>query len=170
MNYNSLWKCLDDSLTDIRKLGGTIPPEVMRDLQSAKTMMQIVKTDPSRVDFFPQIEIYLGNVEAYIIYAVKDKLGQEHVEDLMQKLKKAREPVPEGEAAETDKESYRFVPGLPRGVSWIRLQISKEIPQDMLESLAAEEGLNYKLQKDGYLLVYGSEEKIKGFVRKVAES
>jgi len=166
MNYEEIWKTLADLITEFRKRGETIPPNVMEDLRAAKTMIQVFKADPSHVENVPSIETYLGNVESYLVFTGQKKFGSEFVEKWMQKLKEAREKKPEeGEA----KAAPRFVPGLPRGKRWVRIQISRETPEKEVKRLAEESGLSCRRQRDGYVLVYGESEKLKLFVRKTAE-
>ena len=164
MHYEEVWKVLADLLTELRKTGETIPAYVMNDLRSAKTMIQILKADPTHTENIQRIETYLGNVEFHLISAAQDKLGSESVERWMKKLEEARKRVYEKEEAVP-----RFVPGIPRGKRWVRVQASEETPQRDIEILAEENRLSYKMQEDGYALIYGNSENIKSFVKKLAE-
>jgi len=166
MDYEQIWKTLADLVTEFRKKGETIPPHVMEDLRAAKTMIQVFKADPSHVEHVPSIETYLGNVESYLIFTGQKRFGSEFVEKWMQRLKEAREKAPEEDVT---KAASRFVPGLPRGKRWLRVEISKETPKKEIERMAAECGLSGKAQKDGYMLVYGKEEEIKLFVKKMSD-
>lgn len=165
MGYEELWKVLADLLTELRRRGETIPARIMKDLRSAKTMIQILKADPTRTENLPRIEAYLENVESYLIFTAQDKLGSEYGKEYMRKLEEARRTISEAETIPS-----RFVPGLPRGRPWVRIQVSEETPQKYIESLAEEEGLSYKMQEDGYILVYGDRERIRSLVRKMAEN
>ncbi|MEM3898263.1 MAG: DUF2096 family protein, partial [Candidatus Bathyarchaeia archaeon] len=51
---------------------------------------------------------------------------------------------------------------------WIRVKSSNEIPLDTLKALAEELNLSFETQADGYLLVYGEDESVKKFVKKIA--
>ena len=68
MGYEEVWRVLDNLLIELRKRGELIPTDVMNDLHSAKTMMQILKADPSHTDNVPKVETYLGNVEFSLLY------------------------------------------------------------------------------------------------------
>ena len=164
MDYEEVWRTLADLLTELRKKGETIPADVMNDLRSAKTMIQILKADPTHTENIPRIETYLENVEFHLISAAQEKFGSEYVERWMKKLEEARRKVYEMEEA-----APRFVPGIPRGKRWVRVQISHDTPQRSIERLAKENKLSHKMQKDGYMLVYGERESIKSFVKKLAE-
>ncbi len=165
MTYEEAWKVLADLLTDLRKKGETIPAYVMNDLRSAKTMIQILKADPTHIENLPRIEAYMGNVESYLIFVAQDKFGLGYVEQWMRKLEAARREISEEKA----KATLKFVPGLPKGKHWVRIQVSKDAPKKDLERLATKNKLSYKMQKNGYILVYGESEKIKIFVKGLAE-
>jgi len=88
------------------------------------------------------------------------------VEQWMKKLEEARKKTWEKGEVKTP---LKFVSGLPRGKDWVRIQISEETPRKDVENMAKENKLSYKMQKNGYMLVYGDGEKVKLFVKKVAE-
>lgn len=166
MGYNEVWKTLADFLTQLQEKGETIPDEIIEDLRSAKTMIQILKADPARTENLARIEAYLENVESYLVFAAQDKLGVKYAEKWMQKIAEAR--VETHEEEET-KAPSRFVAGLPRGKHWVRIQISEDTPRKEIEELAREVGLSHQMQQNGYLFVYGEDEKVKIFVKKMAE-
>jgi len=159
MGYEEAWKVLADLITDLRKRGEKIPANVMNDLRSAKTMIQILKADPTHMENLPRIETYLGDVESYLIFLAQNRFGLDYVEQWMEKLERARREI-----HEEGKVASRFVPGLPRGERWVRIQISEDAPQKDIETLAEENELSYKMQEDGYMLVHGDIERIKAFV------
>ncbi len=112
-----------------------------------------------------RIENYLLNVESNLINASKEKFGQKFMEHWIKKLEKARkEEEPEAETT-----TPRFIPNLPKGEHWIRVLPSDDILRKDVEKLAEEIGLSCRIQKDGYILIYGSENKVKDFVKKMAE-
>lgn len=166
MSYEEAWKVLADLLTDLRKRGETIPTDVMNDLRSAKTMIQILKADPTHIENVPRIEIYLGNVESYLIFAAQNKLGSDYVEKWMKRLGEARRKIyEEGET----KPALRFVPGLPRGERWVRVQVSKDTSRKDIKRLAKENKLSYKIMDANWVLVWGDLENLKGFIQKLRE-
>ena len=163
MRYEETWKVLADLITEIRKKGEVIPASVMNDLRSAKTMIQIFKADPSHVENIPRIETYLENVEVYLISVAQEKFGSEFVEHWMGKLGVARKRI----SGEEVKVVSRFVSGLPRGKCWVRVQVSEDTPQEDIENLAEENGLLHKMQENGFVLVYGEDESVKSFVKRL---
>ena len=164
MGYGEAWKVLADLITELRKRGETIPPHIMNDLRSAKTMIQILKADPTHTENLPRIETYLENVESYLVFTAQEKFGSDYAEEWIKKLDKARRAREEEEEA-----TPRFVPGLPRGKYWVRVQVSESMSKSDIKRLAKESKLSSKMQKNGYMLVYGDVEKVKLFVKKMAE-
>ncbi|MFQ6068578.1 MAG: DUF2096 family protein [Candidatus Bathyarchaeia archaeon] len=165
MGYERWWKTLENLIAEFRKKQVTIPTEVMNYLRSAKTMINVYNADPSLSESIPTIENYLVNVESSLITIAKEKLGQEFMEHWIKKLEKARkEKEPKQETT-----TSRFISGLPKGKHWVRVLPSDNVLKENVENLASETGLSYKMQKDGYMLVYGSKEKVKDFVKKMAE-
>ena len=163
MGYEEVWKVLADLITDLRKGGERIPANVMNDLRSAKTMIQILKADPTHIENLPRIETYLGDVESCLIFLAQNKFGSDYVDQWMRKLERARREIYEEEPRVVS----RFVPGLPRGERWVRIQVSEDAPQRAIERLAEENKLSHKMQEDGYMLVYGDVERIKAFVARM---
>jgi hypothetical protein len=164
MGYLAVWKVLEEMILEFRKRGITIPTEVMDNLKSARTMIKILKADPSRGETMQKIEEYLSNVESYLISEGQKKFGVEYVDKWLKKLDEASIRFPDLEEEET-----RFVPGLPREQKWIRVKPSAELPMEKLKLLAKELNLSCELQGDGYLLVYGEDESLKEFVKKMAK-
>jgi len=167
MGHDEVWKTLADLITEFRGRGESIPSNVMEDLRAAKTMIQVLRADPNRIENVPSIELYLGNVESYLIFEAQKKFGSEFVEEWLQKIREARETKAVGEKPAP---SSKFVPGLPRGQKWVRVQVSKETPEKEIKKLAEDTGLSFKVQRDRYMLVYGEDEKLKLFVKKLRKN
>lgn len=164
MGYEKWWKTLETLIAELRKKHVTIPTEIMTSLRSAKTMINIYYADPSHLESIPAIENYLVNVESSLVNMAKEKFGQAFMERWIRKLEDARK-----EETKAEPKTSRFIPGLPRGEHWIRVLPSEELLKENVEKLASELRLSYRMQKDGYILVYGSTEKVKDFVKKMAE-
>ena len=167
MGYNQLWKTLDSLVAEFRKHGQTVPQNVIEDLRSAKTLIQVLRADPKHEENLPTIEMYLGNVESYLIFEAHKKIGAAFAEDWMEKLRETRKAAePEEEQLEP---SSKFVSGAPRDQKWLRVQVSDEMPENKIKKLAEESGLSTRVQADGYLLVYGDDSGIKLFIQKTGE-
>ena len=163
MSYEEKWKVLADLLTELQERGEKIPADVINDLRSAKTMIQVLKADPTHIENISRIDTYLRSVESYAIFTT-EKRGTESAEEWLKKLEKPkRMKNKEKEAAS------RFAPRVPRDKNWVRIQISEDIPREDMKKLVEENDLSYKMQKNGYMLVYGNGENIKSLVKKLAE-
>lgn len=163
MGYSAVWKVLEEMITDFRKKGLAIPTEILDDLKSAKTLINVLKADPTHGETVQKIEEYLGNVESYLISEGTKNFGDKYTGEWLKRLDEAgKAPFDEEEA------EIRFVPGLPREQKWIRVKPSDDLSIEKLKSLAEESNLAYNVQRDGYLLVYGEEDRIKEFVKKIA--
>jgi len=152
-------------VAELRKSRESVPSSVMKDLRSAKTMIEILKVDPSRSEHLLRIEEYLNNVESYLAPAAREKFGQEYVDQWMERVVEARKSDQPWEAEST----RRFPVGIPRAKTWVRMESSREMPEERIEQLAEEGGLGFRTEKDGYVLIYGEEARLKRFVRKTAE-
>jgi hypothetical protein len=69
---------------------------------------------------------------------------------------------------EKEEGEKRFIPGLPREQKWICVKPSPELPMEKLKALAEQSNLSHSVQEDGFLLVYGEDQCLKDFVKKMA--
>jgi len=168
MNYEIVWKALSDLATELKRRGESVPPNVMKDLRSAKTMIEIIKADPTCTECIPKIENYLDMAESALILYAQERLGPELAEKWMRKIETVRKKAYE-EEMETEVKASKFIPGVPRDQSWIRIEITDETPKGIVQEVAKEMGLSCKFQEDKYALVYGEKLKIKNFVKRMAE-
>jgi hypothetical protein len=165
MGHEEVWKTLNDLIIEFRKKGEVIPPEVINDLRAAKTLIHVLRADPTKTENVPVIETYLGNVESHLIFAAQTIFGSEFVDHWMRKIRDARERPDVETAVET---ASKFVPGLPKGQRWVRVQVSEDTPKREIEELVRQSGLTCRMQNDGYMLVYGEGERLKNFIRRTA--
>ena len=164
MNYEEKWKVLSDFLIELQKEGKEIPTDVMNDLRSAKTMIQVLTANPTNMKYISRIDTYLRTVESYAINTA-EKHGTEKVEDWLKKLK-----MENIDSNKEEKETAsRFVPGIPRDKKWVRIQISEDTPPNDIKKLVETSDLSYKIQEKGYILVYGNGEDVKSFMKKMTE-
>jgi len=160
MGHLAAWKVLEQMIADFRKKGKNIPSEVIGDLKSARTMIRIAEAGASHAEIYPRIEEYLANVEAHLVNEAEKAFGKEYVDTWLKRLNEATRKT------ET-KEETPFVAGVPRGQRWIRITPSKELPSEKLSILASEAKLSLKAQDDDSLVIYGREEDVKAFVKKM---
>jgi len=162
MDYLAVWKVLEEMITDLRKKGVTVPADVISNLRFAKTLISVLKADPSRVDTGQKVGAHLRSVESYLVSEGQERFGAGYVEEWLKRLDEANKKVLEEE------EETRFISGLPREQKWIRVKPSAELSIEKLKALADELSLSHNVQNDGCLLVYGGDECIKDFVKKMA--
>ena len=87
MSYDLQWKVLADLLIELQKRGEKIPADVMNDLRSAKTIIQVLKADPTHIENISRVDTYMRSVESYAIFTA-EKLGI--VEEWLKKLKELK--------------------------------------------------------------------------------
>jgi hypothetical protein len=155
------WKILEEMIADFRKKGRTVPTRIISDLKSARTMIRILKADPSYGESVQKIEEYLWNVESYLVSEGEKVFGRTYVEEWLRRLGNESRRLTE------EKEEIRFVSGLPRKRGWVRVRPSAELTIDVLKAMVDDLNLSYKIQDDGSMLVYGKREHIKNFVKKM---
>ena len=164
--YEAVWQTLEVLIKEFRKRDETVPSEVMEDLRAAKSLIQLSRAKPSLSEDFAQIEVYLNNIEFYLIPRAQEEFGQEFAEEWMKKLEKARKEVTE---RATGSSVSTFLPSMPHGTPWVRVKISKDIRGEIVEALAKELGLQTGYEENGYLLVYGDKEKVSFFMKKMTK-
>ena len=162
MGYSAVWKVLEEMVTDFRKKGITVPAEIVSNLRHAQALINVLGADPTRLDTSQKVEGYLLSVESYLVSEGQKKLGEGCAENWLKRLSEASGKVVEEEGKETT-----FVSGVPRAQKWIRVKPSADLPIEGIKVLADELCLSFNLQNDGCLLVYGKEEHIKDFVKKM---
>jgi hypothetical protein len=161
MGYLAVWKVLEQMIADYQKKGKPVPSEVMNDLKSAKTTIQIAKAETHHAQTIGAIEQYLTNVESYLVSEGQKQFGNEYVEHWLSKLEEA------GRTPDKEDEKARFVSGIPRQDKWVRVKPTTELPMEKIIALARESKLSHRLQENGHLIVFGKGENVKDFVKKM---
>ena len=163
MRYEKKWKILADLLIELQKSGIKISTDVIKDLRSAKSLIQILKADKIDTESISKIDKYLKNVEAYVIYNA-EKSGREYVEDWLEKLNEQKK-----EEIKEKKPKYRFVSGIPKNKKWILIETSEMSSPNVVKKIAKKCNLSYKIHKDGEIIIYGNEKEIKSFVQMITK-
>ncbi|MEM1586380.1 MAG: DUF2096 family protein [Candidatus Bathyarchaeia archaeon] len=163
MSWEARWKILSDVITDLCRRGERVPPNIINDLRSAKIMLEVVKADRIRSENVARLEEYLSNVESYILPAARNVFGEDYVNNILRRL---CELEAEGFMLE---EFPRFRPGLPREEKWVRVQVTEITPLEFIREVAGEFNLKLRVEDDGYALVYGAEESVKAFIKRLSE-
>jgi hypothetical protein len=163
MGYTSVWKVLDEMIADFRQRGAVVPSEIVSDLKTAKTIIKIVQTNTECGENLQKIEQYLGNVQIYLVSDGQRRFGQKYADEWLAHIDEASR-----KASDVEEDEERFVPGLPRQRSWIKIAASAELPLEKVRNLARNSGLSYEEQSQNNVLIHGEKEKIKNFVKKIA--
>ena len=173
MGYEAVWKVLEEIVIELRKKGLATPPRVLNDLKSAKVLMKIMDaSERDRGETAPKIEHYLGSVEAYLVTEAQKMFAPARIDRWLRRLEDAsRETCMTCgvESERKEKAEAKFITGVPRDQKWIRVEPLASLPIEKLKQFAGETSLSFREEKDGYLIVYGSAESIKKFVKKMTE-
>ena len=164
MSLEEKWKVLANLLIELQEKGEKIPSDVLRDLRSAKTMIQVLKADPTHMENISRIDTYLQSVESYAILTA-EKHGTEIVEEWLKKLE-IEKRVENNEKKEA---ASRFISGVLRDKDWVRIKILEDTPPEDIKKLVKANNLSYKMRQNGHIFVYGNGENIKSFVKRMAE-
>jgi len=162
MGYLAVWKVLEEMVADFKTRGVTVPAEVVGELKSAKTIINVLEAGPCRGENAQKVEEYLTNIESYLLTEGQRRFGQAYVEEGLRRADKARRVT-----VDKEKET-RFITNMPRGQKWIRLTISEELPAQELKTLAEQSHLSHEARTDGSVVVFGPDPNLKNFVRKIA--
>lgn len=162
MGHNlASWKLLEDMMLELKKSGVTIPSKVVEDLRSAKSMIQLTNTEGgSHGDALQKAEEYLANVEAYVMTEGQQVFGSEKVDGWLLRLEEAN-----AKACMDEVVCCKFVTGVPRDQKWVRVEPMGDLTAEKVQKLAVEHALQVKTQADGRLVVYGSAENLKAFLK-----
>ena len=173
MSYEAVWKVLEEIIIELRKKGVATPPNVMNDLKSAKVLMKVLDaSERDRGDTAPKIEQYLGSVEAYLVTEAEKTFAPARIDEWLRRLEEAScdtcQTCGVREEAKGKAEA-KFITGVPRDQKWIRVEPLVSLPAEKLKQLAGETRLSFREETDGHLIVHGSAEDIKLFVKKMTE-
>jgi hypothetical protein len=157
------WKLLEDMMLELKKAGAAIPPKVVEDLRTAKSMLELSCTEGSHGDAIQKAEEYLSNVEAYVMTEGQKVFGEEKVDGWLRQLEEANVEV----CAELHRAEDKFVTGVPRDQKWVRVEPHGDLTVDRIEQMAKEYDLQIKQQKDGKLVVHGQISEIKDLIKRM---
>jgi len=170
MDYLAIWKILEEMIVELRKKGVETPQNVMNDLKSAMILLKIMdasEADPGEAA--PRLEMYLGSVEAYIVTEVTEKFEAARVDSWLKRLEEASCSTYVKCIEREENFKKKFIKGVPRDKSWIRVDPLNSLPLEKLEELAEQQKLSSHLEEDGCLLVYGKSENLREFIKRIAE-
>jgi len=161
-NYEAVWRVLADLMTELRKAGEVVPANVIKDLRSAKTTIEILKVDRENPDHLSRIEGFQASVGSFIMCTAEKRFGPQTVNNWMYRLERARTEL--GEDTQTER---IFFSRVPRDKHWVRIKSTHEISLKRIRSVAEEEGLEHETHKDGYVIVFGDKSRIQNFIKRM---
>lgn len=152
-------------MIELNKKGFETPPNVINDLRNAKLMIKIVGAGDSKGDSAMKLEEILGSLESELISEAQNVMTPEEVDEWLKHLDEASMPTCEIKG-ETE---FTLITGVPRDQKWIRVEPIPSLPTLKLKQIAEENSLSVTQQKDGRLVVYGQQESIKAFLKKMTK-
>jgi hypothetical protein len=102
-------------------------------------------------------------VQIYLVSDGQRRFGRKYADEWLAHIDEASR-----KASDVEEDEERFIPGLPRQRSWIKIAASAELPLEKVRNLARNSGLSYEEQSQNNVLIHGEKEKIKNFVKKIA--
>ncbi len=157
------WKLLEDMVLELKKSGVEIPAKIIEDLRSAKSMLKLSCMEGGG-DATQKAEELLGNVEAFVMTEGQKMFGDEKVGGWLRQLEGANVEV----CAEIAPVEEKFVVGVPRDQKWVRIEPTSDLTAERVKLLAKEHDMQVKPDGSGKLVVYGQQENLKAFVKKIA--
>jgi len=165
MGHNLVsWKLLEAMVLELKRAGAIIPARVIEDLRSAKAMIQLTYTEGNHSDALQKAEEYLSNVEAYVMTEAQSRFGAENADQWLRQLEKASD-----RGTTKPITCDKFVVGVPRDQRFVRIEPMGDLTCEKVQALAKEYGMQVNLQQDNRIVVYGSAESLKRFLRRIAE-
>jgi len=168
LGYSETWKILEQIIIQFREQGSPVPETVMNDLKSAKTLINLLETGEDRGEFGLKIEQYLSSVEANLVTEAQKIFPSEKIDEWLRRLESSSCDLCH-QVKQVRQKEERFVPGVPRDQKWIRVNPIVSLPREKIEELAQNSGLSIKAEKDGHLVICGSDEGIRDFVGKMTK-
>ncbi len=146
----------------MRSKGKEIPPEVVEDLKSAKTLMTIQRVDSSS-PITDDVEDYLRRTEAALLPNAENDFGKEYSNHWLQRIQEAKAKG----LTETVRTQVGLVTGIPRDKEWVRVRVTELIDMAELKSMTNSLGLSFREEANDTAIVFGQHENVKAFLREL---
>lgn len=165
MNYEHIWKVLEELIVEFGKKGIKVPKQYMDDLKSALTFIRIHNSEPSDSNVIAEIERYIDTVEINLLSLAETEQGAKYADECMRRIYDARMKGVNGKIIVPTK----FVAGVPKGDHWVRIQVTDLLTTKELDQLLSTHQLSSKPQENGYVLIHGSQENVKALIRAMSQ-
>jgi hypothetical protein len=160
----AVWRALEDLLVELRKKDVQIPVNILEDLRSARSMIELSYSEDTPKDAVTKAEVYITNVETYLIGQAQEIFEPTQVDEWLNRIIDANLQVDK----ETPAAEGRFVVGVPRDQKWFRIEPDENLPEDYVFKLAKEWNLTVSKQTNGRLMVHGQLNDVKAFIKHAA--
>ncbi|MGA2675413.1 MAG: DUF2096 domain-containing protein [Methanobacterium sp.] len=161
------WMILVELLTDLRKNGVSIPNDVTKDIQMAKTTINFYKVnpnDPERMKELKRMNDFMNSAQDMLLTLAED-VGEDYLESWLEKLRRASR----GEQVYqlVDKKS-KFIVGAPSGFSMARLTFKKPILEERLQEIAEYYNIILEFEEDNIIMIFGDKDNIKKSLKELS--
>ena len=161
------WMILVELLTDLRKNGVSIPNDVTKDIQMAKTTINFYKVNPNdteRMKELKRMNDFMNSAQDMLLTLAED-VGEDYLESWLEKLRRASR----GEQVYSlvDKKS-KFIVGAPSGFSMARLTFKKPILEERLQEIAEYNNIIIEFEDDNVIMIFGDKDNIKKSLKELS--
>ena len=168
INYEKLWNTLAKLTTAIAKKSRRLQPEIIAELRTTRSLINILNTDSKEVDLeddvIPRIEAQLLNIKSSLVSKAAN-LGEEFLSIWMGKLQQVYTETAEVKQTK----SRRFIPHIARNQYWMRIKITNKTPIELVKDVSSIFDVSIKQLDDEHILVYGDKKLIHNFVKETAK-
>jgi len=168
INYEKLWNTLAELNTAIAKKSRRLHPEIIAELRSSRSLINIVKTASEETDLeddvIPRIEAQLLNIKSNLVSKAAN-LGDEFLSLWMDKLQQVYSETLEVKQIK----SVRFIPNIERNHYWMRIKITPQIPIELVKDVSSMLDVSIKQLDDEHVLVYGDKKAVHNFLKETAK-
>jgi hypothetical protein len=161
------WIILVRLLTNLRKKGTSIPPEVTEDIRMAKTTINFYKvdpTDPERMKELKRINDFINSAQD-VLLDLAQNIGEDYHKVWTEKLKRAARGE---EVYKTEEKKPKFVVGVPSGFSMVRVTFKEPLSEDRLQEIAEEYQVIIEFEEDNVIVIYGDDPDIKRSLKEIS--
>lgn len=168
INYEKLWNTLAELTTAIAKKSRRLQPEIIAELRSTRSLINILKTASKQVDLeddvVPRIEAQLLNIKSNLVSKAAN-LGEEFLSLWMGKLQQVYTETAEVKQTK----SRRFIPSIARNQYWMRIKITNKTPIELIKDVSSMFDVSIKQLDDEHILVYSDKKVVHNFVKETAK-
>ena len=165
-NYSAAARTMDELMLELIEKGATIPPHVVSDLKSGRSLTNIWLRKTDDADIEMKTMTILQNVEMNLLSLAEVVGGVEYADGWQKKIGGA---YLEEATSASPVHASKFVSGVPRGKHWVRVQKIELKAVRELDTLLGEFALSALEQEDGYILIQGDKENVSAFLKAIRQ-